>query len=663
MIQETKTRKRGSFAAAFQDLSTSPRQDFLASIVVFLVALPLCMGIAIASGVPVAAGLITGIIGGLVVGWFAGAPLQVSGPAAGLTVIVYDLVQHHGLEVLGIAVLLAGLLQFIAGLLGYGRVFRAVSPAVIHGMLAGIGVLIFSSQFHVMVDDSPKGSGVQNLLSIPDAIQKGLPMPELRTEEERSSRRDLIQEFGTLHEQQVQLRELAAEQIPIDFPSTSPHANTQPPDNSRLRALVEKQQKLYEQLTHLVAQINTQKAAKTVRDPDSLRQAARHSLNQARIALHELERGNAQAIKASQAELQQTLEALQDQLKSHDWAAKIGLLTILSLVLWKVVAPGKMKRIPAPLVAVIVATTVTAILKLPVLYVEVPDNLWSEVHFPSWPVMKTLSWGTVLKAGIVLAVVASAETLLCATAVDQMQTGMRTDYDKELAAQGIGNMICGLCGALPMTGVVVRSSANIEVGAKTRLSAILHGAWLLIFVSLLSFLLRMIPTAALAGILVYIGYKLVNTKAIQELLQFGRGEVAIYAATLITIVVTDLLTGVITGIVLSAVKLLHKFCYFKVSLEIDPDRKAAVLKMVGSATFLRLPRLAHALDQVPDSSELHVDFERLAHIDHACLDLLMNWAKRHEAMGGTLVIDWDSLHANFHTRAHGTGKPVQKNSA
>ena len=180
------------------------------------------MGIAIASGVPVAAGLITGIVGGLVVGWIAGAPLQVSGPAAGLTVIVFDLVQKHGLEVLGIAVLIGGALQLIAGLLRYGRWFRAVSPAVIHGMLAGIGVLILSSQFHVMVDDAPKGSGLENLVSIPEAIQKGLPMPELGTVEERSARRDLLQQFGTLHEQQVQHRELVAELIPAIPEGTDP---------------------------------------------------------------------------------------------------------------------------------------------------------------------------------------------------------------------------------------------------------------------------------------------------------------------------------------------------------------------------------------------------------------------------------------------------------
>ena len=154
----------------FSDL----RQDFLASIVTFLVALPLCMGIAIASGEPPASGILTGIIGGLVVGWIAGCPLQVSGPAAGLTVIVVDLVQTHGREHLGIIILLAGAFQIGAAWLQLGHWFRAVSPAVIHGMLAGIGVLIFVSQFHVMIDDTPKGSGLANLLTLPEALWKSM---------------------------------------------------------------------------------------------------------------------------------------------------------------------------------------------------------------------------------------------------------------------------------------------------------------------------------------------------------------------------------------------------------------------------------------------------------------------------------------------------------
>src|SRR5262245_10634765 len=149
-------------------------KDFLASIVVFLVALPLSMGIAIASGAPPALGLVTGIIGGIVVGMICGSPLQVSGPAAGLSVLVWDIINQHGIGMLGPMLLLAGVLQAVMGISRMGQWFRAISPAVIQGMLAGIGVLIIGSQFHVLVDDGPKGSGLQNLLSIPSAIWKGL---------------------------------------------------------------------------------------------------------------------------------------------------------------------------------------------------------------------------------------------------------------------------------------------------------------------------------------------------------------------------------------------------------------------------------------------------------------------------------------------------------
>src|SRR5919106_1453056 len=146
------------------------QHDVLASLVVFLVALPLCMGIAVASGAPPGAGLITGIIGGLVVGVLAGCPLQVSGPAAGLSVIVWDLVQTHGAEKLGLIILLGGVIQLAAAWLQIGQWFRAVSPAVVHGMLAGLGALLIAGQFHIMIDDVPKSSGLQNILTIPDAI-------------------------------------------------------------------------------------------------------------------------------------------------------------------------------------------------------------------------------------------------------------------------------------------------------------------------------------------------------------------------------------------------------------------------------------------------------------------------------------------------------------
>ena len=239
--------------------------------------------------------------------------------------------------------------------------------------------------------------------------------------------------------------------------------------------------------------------------------------------------------------------------------------------------------------------------------------------------------------------VASAETLLCATAVDKMHNGPRTQYDRELAAQGLGNMICGALGALPMTGVIVRSSANVEAGGKTRLSAFLHGAWLLLFVAALPFLLSMIPTASLAALLVFTGYKLVNTKVLKELRQYGWGEVVIYAATLISIVGFDLLTGVLIGVGLSAVKLLYTFSHLDVRAEDGPRPGVTVMHLRGTATFIRLPKLAAALERVPGGTELHVLFAELQYIDHACLDLLINWEKQHEAAGGRLVIDWDTL--------------------
>ncbi len=160
----------------------------------------------------------------------------------------------------------------------------------------------------------------------------------------------------------------------------------------------------------------------------------------------------------------------------------------------------------------------------------------------------------------------------------------------------------------------------------------------------------MIPTAALAAMLVYIGYKLIDFQAIRDLKKYGWGEVAIYAATVGTIVGTGLLTGVLTGIALSALKLLYTFSHLIVDLEVDHANRKATLNLEGAATFVRLPVLAEELERVPGNVALHVNFEHLDYIDHACLDLLMNWDKQHEATGGSLIIDWDTLHANFHRK-------------
>jgi MFS superfamily sulfate permease-like transporter len=341
-----------------------------------------------------------------------------------------------------------------------------------------------------------------------------------------------------------------------------------------------------------------------------------------------------------------SLENLLSSLKNHNYAAAIGALTILLIMLWQGFAPKSLKIVPAPLVAVVVATILTAVLVVPVIFVEIPDNLWNDIRLPSIELLSNAPWAEVLKLALLLAAVASAETLLCCSAVDKMKPEQRTAYDRELFAQGVGNTLCGLVGALPMTGVIVRSSANIHAGGQTRLSAILHGVWLLIFVGFLSFMLRLIPTSSLAAMLVYTGYKLINIKALVELRKFGWGEVAIYAMTVAMIVFTDLLTGVLTGIGLSALKLLYTFSHLEMKMQLPQNgADMAVLKLYGSATFIRLPKLAAALEQVPPGMDLQVDFKHLDYIDHACLDLLMNWAKQHESTDGTLEIDWDSLHA------------------
>ena len=182
------------------------QQDLLASLVVFLVALPLCMGIALASGAPVAAGLVTGIVGGILVGTFAGSPLQVSGPAAGLTVICGEIIRRHGMPAFGIAVLFAGVFQLTAGIFRLGQWFRAVSPAVIHGMLSGIGVLILCGQLHVLVDERPRDTALKSITALPSSIQKGLAIPDAEPEPVRSAHIELLRRANAINERQRKLR-------------------------------------------------------------------------------------------------------------------------------------------------------------------------------------------------------------------------------------------------------------------------------------------------------------------------------------------------------------------------------------------------------------------------------------------------------------------------
>lgn len=635
------------------------RQDLLASLVVFLVAMPLCMGIALASGAPVAAGLVTGIIGGLVVGVLGGAPLQVSGPAAGLTVICGEVIREHGLAALGIVVMVAGGLQLAAGLLKFGKWFRAVSPAVIHGMLSGIGLLILSSQIHVMVDDRPRENGLKNILSIPEALQKGLPLPALDTTERRANKIEFLQLVGDLHRRQAELESHLQRMI-------SRHASQRQHDweAEHLAEFTPQQEALLQDFDEVRKRFEASPlAASNGQKTDQVPAALDRAKLRIESALSDLKSKRVDSVEESQAQATEALSVVLGGLKSHDWAAKAGLFTVLIVILWQLFAPKALRLIPGPLLAIVAVTALAWSLALPVLYVEVPDNLVEGLTFPSLNVFQDVALTHLLLAGMMMAVIASAETLLCATAVDRMQNGPRTNYDRELAAQGLGNLLCGACGALPMTGVIVRSAANVQAGGKSRLSAILHGVWLLVFVVLLGFVLRMIPTAALAGILVYTGFKLIDFRGFVHLWKTSRSEAAIFLITVVVIVVEDLLVGVITGVVLSAVKLLVTFSHLEVKLTTahpPHGHELATLSISGAATFLRLPLLAEKLDAVPRGAHLHVDFEHLDYIDHACLELLMSWARQHESAGGRLVIDWGRLHARFREARNGVSRASPK---
>ncbi|MFF9774849.1 SulP family inorganic anion transporter [Streptomyces sp. NPDC013978] len=452
-----------------------------ASVVVFLVALPLCAGVAVASGVPAELGLVTGIVGGLIVGALPGSSLQVSGPAAGLTVLVYEAVRAYGLSALGVLVLGAGVLQIGLGVLRWGRWFRAVSVAVVQGMLAGIGLVLVAGQVYALGDSAAPGGG---------GIEK-------------------FAELGAL-----------------------PGAV----------------------------------------DPVAL---------------------------------------------------ALGGATVGVLVVWPRWRWGA-RFVPAPLVAVGGAALVTGVLDLGVRRVEV-RGLLEAARVPSVDDLGLLTHAGVVGTVLALALIASAESLFSAAAVDQLHDGPRTDYDRELVAQGAGNVLCGVLGALPMTAVIVRSAANVRAGARTKASRVLHGVWLLVFAALLPGVLGAIPVAALAGLLVHAGCRLVPVRELGVLWRSrDRGEVLVLGVTAVAIVALNLFEGVLVGLASAVAKTAWDISQVHVEVE-DRGDTGVVVRVVGNATFLRLPKLLDALERVPRERGVRLELSGLWHVDHACAAALEAW--------------------------------------
>ncbi|MFE7842876.1 SulP family inorganic anion transporter [Streptomyces sp. NPDC057474] len=470
------------------------RGELAASVVVFLVALPLCAGVAVAAGVPAELGLVTGIVGGLVVGALPGSSLQVSGPAAGLTVLVYEAVRAYGLSALGVLVVGAGVVQLGLGALRLGRWFRAVSVAVVLGMLAGIGLVLVAGQVYAMGDvAAPGGGGIGKFVglgSLPGAV-----------------------------------------------------------------------------------------------DPVAL---------------------------------------------------SIGGATVVVLVVWPRWRWGA-RCVPAPLVAVGGAALVTGVFDLDVRRVEV-RGLLEAVRVPSVDDLGLLAEMGAVGTVFAFALIASAESLFSAAAVDQLHDGPRTDYDRELVTQGAGNVVCGALGALPMTAAFVRSGAEgapcggVRAGARTKASRVLHGVWLLVFAALLPGALGVIPVAALAGLLVHAGCRLVPVRELGVLWRGrDRGEVVVLGATALAIVAWNLFEGVLVGLALAVAKTAWDISHVHVEIE-DRGDAGVVVRVAGAATFLRLPKLLDSLEGVPRERGVQLELSGLWHVDHACAAAL-------EAWGAGLVVD------------------------
>ncbi|MEO3830358.1 SulP family inorganic anion transporter [Actinomadura sp. B10D3] len=472
------------------------RRDAAASLVVFLVALPLCVGVAVASGVPAELGLITGIVGGLVAGLLPGSSLQVSGPAAGLTVLVFEAVHRYGLPALGALVLAAGLLQLLLGLLRMGRWFRAISIAVVEGMLAGIGLTIIAGQLYAMADAKAPGSGPAKLAGLPALLADSL---------------------------------------------TSPGALA---------------------------------------------------------------------------------------------ACGVGAGTVAVLAGWPHL-PAPIRAVPAPLAAVALATGAVAAFGLPVARLDV-RGLAEAIRPPGLDDLASLAEVGMIGTVVAFALISSAETLFSAAAVDRMHDGPRTDYDKELIAQGAGNAVCGVLGALPMTAVIVRSSANVQAGARTKTSRVLHGVWLLLFAALFPAVLGVIPLAALAGVLVHAGWKLMPIRQLAPLWRRHRGEAVVLLCTAIAVLALNLFEGVLLGLLLAIVKTAWETSHFHVDVAQEEDGPLRV-RLSGNATFLRLPKMLDSLEALPRDRPIELDLSEVRHLDHACRTALTAWADRHNRPGTPAV--------------------------
>jgi MFS superfamily sulfate permease-like transporter len=486
------------------------KQDLPASVIVFFVALPLCLGIALASGAPLFSGVIAGIIGGIVVGYASGSPLGVSGPAAGLAVVVFAALQTLGSwEAFLVAVIIAGIVQLILGYAKAGFIAYFFPSSVIKGMLAGIGLIIIIKQIPHAVGYDATFEGDETLPSV-------------------------------IH------------------------------DN-----ILEIIMSVYEKLT-----------------PGAL---------------------------------------------------LIAVISMAILILWDVYLTKKSKVfqiLQGPIVVVGLGILFFNLFKsntLPfvldadqVVSLPVTQNLsqfFQNFYFPDFSI---LSNPEVYKIGIVMAIIASVETLLCVEATDKLDPYKRvTPTNRELKAQGLGNLISGFIGGLPITQVVVRSSANITFGAKSKLSAILHGFFLLISVITIAKYLNMIPLASLAAILIMVGYKLAKVELFVKSFKQGFEQFLPFIVTVVSILLSDLLTGIMIGVVVSlAFTLYHSYKnshFMDENLADVKGRKVHHITLAEQVTFFNKASIINLLEKLPEQSKVVIDASGSTFVDHDILEVIADF--------------------------------------
>ena len=511
------------------------RSDLPSSLVVFFVALPLCLGIALASGAPLFSGIIAGIVGGIVVGAVSNSALGVSGPAAGLTVIVLSAINTLGtFEAFLLAVVLAGLIQVILGILKAGIVGHYFPSAVIKGMLTAIGVIIILKQ-------------------IPHA-------------------------FGYNADYEGDLSFIQAD-----------GENT---------------------FTELVRMLS--------------------------------------AITPG--------------------AIVICLIAMGILLFWEIQLKHRhpvFKLIQGPLVAV-VAGIVFQVLTSKFF----PELLLGSDQLVNVPVAGSITgffgqftlpgFGNIFRndvwiAAFTIAIVASLESLLSVEATDKMDPAKRsTNTNRELVAQGCGNMVSGLIGGLPVTQVILRSTANIQSGGKTKLSAIMHGIFLLVCVIAVPHVLNLIPLSVLAAILFIIGFKLVNPSAVKEMYKQGWSQFLPYITTVVGVVLTDLLMGIGMGMIVSVIIMLRN-SYKNSHLlhrEEQDGNKVVKLTLAEEVFFLNKSPIIVELNRIPAGSHVTIDMSRSVHIDPDVLETINDFKER--AVRKNIMVK--TLHKNQHNN-----EPVLEN--